>query len=153
MGTCARTVWGKQESPHVVIRMHLAFFRGLRQVKFLTEFSSLRQQPCACVEATFTADIFGQHASNMRFDDRECARMDLQTCLKCTNSTLIDTYEIPRKHSKEVIVTVYSDLDRLSRANRHILATQYQFSMVKEDSVCPWSSLGNALKTQFPNVL
>ena len=35
---------------------------GFRQVTILAEFPFLQQQPCACVEATSTADTFGQHA-------------------------------------------------------------------------------------------
>lgn len=80
--------------------------------KLVAEFPSLKAISCSCGEATSKENIFGNHISKQA--SVLPSLIDVSASLDKTESALNTAYDILRSSAKEVLVTVASDLDRMT---------------------------------------
>lgn len=86
---------------------------------FTAEFPSLKSIPCSCTATNDIDHVFGSHK----------AQVSLNTCMQAS-SQLKDDYEILRRPSKEILLTVMSDIERMDTNNETSLyAVPIQYAL------------------------
>ncbi|CAG2204526.1 unnamed protein product [Mytilus edulis] len=81
---------------------------------FVGEFPSLQSKPCSCEPAQTKDGVYGCHSNGLKSFPLMPSLDDIASSLEKCTTALTDAYNILRKPAKEVLVTVASDLHRLT---------------------------------------
>ncbi|XP_071139869.1 uncharacterized protein [Mytilus edulis] len=85
---------------------------------FVAEFPSVKSIPCSCTSTNDKDHVFGSHNSEPAINlNPRMTLEDISSTLDAATSQLKDAYEILRRPSKEILLTVMSDIDRMSTRN------------------------------------
>lgn len=152
----AEVLYGKSTAKRPTRRDPLANTVGkkldefARKSQFIAEFPSLRYQACKCPDLSNIDGVFMQHGSYLDVQPTIFTFADLSASLESTMNAFKDTYDILRKSAKEVIVTVVSDLDRLSTPFSpyagHAVPIQYGFSGFSLTMTTARNFIGKAIR-------
>ena len=82
--------------------------------QFVAEFPSLIGIPCRCGNAENPSGVYGYHSDQIDANIQAMSMDDAVIMTKGSTKALEDAYQVMRKPAKEVLVTMISDLNRMS---------------------------------------